>query len=71
MQVYDYHQPLPLSVVDPEAPGESLGDCAICMEAIHTDDEKQLQQVTGGLLRNVGARRSYSLAPCQHLFVSS
>ncbi|OAX43199.1 hypothetical protein K503DRAFT_853458 [Rhizopogon vinicolor AM-OR11-026] len=68
VQVYDYHPLLPLSVADPEAPDESLGDCAICMEAIHTDDEKQLQQVTGGLLRNVGTRRSYSLAPCQHLF---
>ncbi|KAG1723246.1 uncharacterized protein EDB91DRAFT_1240120 [Suillus paluster] len=59
-QVYDYHPALPLSAADPEAPDESLGDCAICMEAIHTDDEKQLEQVTGG--------RSYSLAPCQHLF---
>lgn len=67
-QVYDYHPALPLSIADPEAPDESLGDCAICMEAIHTDDEKQLEQVTGALLRKVGARRSYSLAPCQHLF---
>jgi hypothetical protein len=67
-QVHDYHPALPLSVADPEAPDESLGDCAICMEAIHTEDEKQLEHVTGGLLRNVGARRSYSLAPCQHLF---
>jgi hypothetical protein len=67
-QVHDYHPALPLSAADPEAPDESLGDCAICMEAIHTEDEKQLEHVTGGLLRNVGARRSYSLAPCQHLF---
>ncbi|KAG2071545.1 hypothetical protein BDR04DRAFT_1098008 [Suillus decipiens] len=67
-QVHDYHPALPLSAADPEAPDESLGDCAICMEAIHTEDDKQLEHVTGGLLRNVGARRSYSLAPCQHLF---
>lgn len=31
-QTYDYHPPLP--VPDAEAPEASLGDCAICMDAI-------------------------------------
>ncbi|KZP30544.1 hypothetical protein FIBSPDRAFT_777298 [Athelia psychrophila] len=29
---YDYHPPMPLP--DPESPEQSLGDCAICMDAI-------------------------------------
>lgn len=35
VKVYDYHPPMPLP--DPEAPDQSLGDCAICMDAIHVD----------------------------------
>jgi hypothetical protein len=34
-QTYDYHPPLPLP--DPESPEQSLGDCAICMDAIVVD----------------------------------
>ncbi|KAL4066048.1 hypothetical protein V8B97DRAFT_1864919 [Scleroderma yunnanense] len=67
-QMYNYHPPLPSSMHDPEAPDQSLGDCSICMEGIHATESKQLQQVTGRLLHTVGARKSYSLAPCHHLF---
>ncbi|KAI0071333.1 hypothetical protein K474DRAFT_1607089 [Panus rudis PR-1116 ss-1] len=72
---YDYHPPLPLP--DPEAPEQSLGDCAICMDAIEVDpairpgmdDEKgHMLAKTGGLWAKAGARKSYSLAPCHHLF---
>ncbi|KAI0793636.1 hypothetical protein C8Q74DRAFT_1243576 [Fomes fomentarius] len=35
VQSYDYHPPLPLP--DPEAPDQTLGDCAICMDAIVVD----------------------------------
>lgn len=68
-ETYNYHPPLPLSVSDPEAPEQSLGDCSICMEAIHADDPKPLQHVAAGLLQKVGGRKNYSLAPCHHLFV--
>jgi hypothetical protein len=79
IETYDYQPPLPLP--DPEAPEQSLGDCAICMDAITVDpalrqhvDEKGdghgLARRTGGLLAQ-SARKSYSLAPCHHLFVSS
>lgn len=76
MQTYDYHPAIPLP--DPEAPEQSLGDCAICMDAIQIDaafrqrpDEKGegLARRTGALLMQ-SARKSYSLAPCHHLFVS-
>ncbi len=67
--------PLP----DAESPEQSLGDCAICMDAILVDpalrqrpDEKNdghgLVRRTGGLFVQ-SARKSYSLAPCHHLFV--
>jgi hypothetical protein len=78
---------------DSESPDRSLGDCAICMDAILVDQpagEKgtsaskeapwagAAEAHTGGIFntvhRNVvGAaniRKSYSLAPCHHLFVS-
>ncbi|KAI0343001.1 hypothetical protein BDW22DRAFT_1356560 [Trametopsis cervina] len=74
--VYNYHPPLPLP--DPEAPEQSLGDCAICMDTIQVDstlrqrpDEKS---ETHSLARHTtqlwaqSARKSYSLAPCHHLF---
>ncbi|KAG9309577.1 hypothetical protein JVU11DRAFT_10558 [Chiua virens] len=67
-ETYNYHPPLPLSVSDPEAPEQSLGDCSICMEAIHAEDPKPLQHVAAGLLQKVGGRKNYSLAPCHHLF---
>ncbi|KAK1222123.1 hypothetical protein PQX77_015051 [Marasmius sp. AFHP31] len=35
VKTYDYHPPMPLP--DPEAPEQSLGDCAICMDAIRVD----------------------------------
>ena len=81
--------PLP----DSESPDRSLGDCAICMDAIIVDPPAgergssvskeaawtgAIENNSGGILsvmhRNVvGAasmRKSYSLAPCHHLFVS-
>ncbi|EGN91229.1 hypothetical protein SERLA73DRAFT_164470, partial [Serpula lacrymans var. lacrymans S7.3] len=68
-KMYDYHPPIPSSgVSDPESPDSSLGDCAICMEVIYAEDPRQRQQVAGGLLHKVSARRNYSLAPCSHLF---
>lgn len=79
---YDYHPPIPLP--DPEAPEQSLGDCAICMDAILVDpvnskrarssDGKEPGDLDlGGLLNRVsrgasGGRKNYSLAPCHHLF---
>ncbi|KAI0666870.1 hypothetical protein C8Q78DRAFT_1057520 [Trametes maxima] len=78
-QTYDYHPPLPLP--DPEAPEQTLGDCAICMDAILVDPSLQRRSKStdvkerpvlgraGGILGKVGgARKSYSLAPCHHLF---
>ncbi|EIW79060.1 hypothetical protein CONPUDRAFT_107113 [Coniophora puteana RWD-64-598 SS2] len=94
--VYDYHPPLPPrpSAGDPEAghTDASLGDCAICMEAIRAEDprggtasagRRSTSSLAGaaapsgvgagvgvsmGLLKRVGTRRHYSLAPCHHLF---
>ncbi|KAF7430683.1 hypothetical protein PC9H_006392 [Pleurotus ostreatus] len=92
VNVYDYHPVLPLP--DAEAPEQSLGDCAICMDAILIDSslrrrsedklERQMSSSksnvkarTSGFFsamqkRMVGggatARKSYSLAPCHHLF---
>jgi len=37
VKTYDYHPVMPLPTDDPEAPDQSLGDCAICMDAIHVD----------------------------------
>ena len=72
---------------DIEAPGASLGDCAICMDAIRYDEKERASQgadekreaVVGGLLGrfgvggkvSTGKRKNYSLSPCHHLFVSS
>ncbi|KAJ3847287.1 hypothetical protein EV368DRAFT_51477 [Lentinula lateritia] len=105
INTYDYHPPLP--VPDEESPEKSLGDCAICMDAIIVDlSLRQTHDVSAslgnwdvkasgadgrritsniragggaidptGLLdafqRGVGSavtRKSYSLAPCHHLF---
>ncbi|KAJ7252759.1 hypothetical protein B0H12DRAFT_1117744 [Mycena haematopus] len=35
-KIYDYHPVMPTSN-DPESPDQSLGDCAICMDAIYVD----------------------------------
>lgn len=81
---YDYHPSIPLP--DPEAPEQTLGDCAICMDAIEVDaslrqrsgveDEKEKERGrssgfgrSGTLWAQAGVRKSYSLAPCHHLFV--
>nr|QIE48439.1 hypothetical protein [Trametes gibbosa] len=78
VQTYDYHPPLPLP--DSEAPEQTLGDCAICMDAILVDpslrrskssDGKERPTIgrAGGLLAKVSAtQKTYSLAPCHHLF---
>ena len=79
-QTYNYHPPLPLP--DPEAPEQTLGDCAICMDAIEVDPGLRRRSKSGegerrGFLKlgtvagAAAARKSYSLAPCHHLFVSS
>jgi hypothetical protein len=91
VKTYDYHPPMRLP--DPESPDRSLGDCAICMDAIAIDPtagEKAIstskeapwagavEAHSGGIFsvvhRNVvgatNVRKSYSLAPCHHLFVS-
>ena len=86
-QTYDYHPPLPLAppgdaeaAAGTGAAAASLGDCAICMDAIVVADARRRDadggEKRGGLLGAVGAgvgagRKSYSLAPCHHLFVSA
>ncbi|KAJ7504432.1 hypothetical protein B0H11DRAFT_516924 [Mycena galericulata] len=37
VKTYDYHPVMPLPVDDVESPDQSLGDCAICMDAIYVD----------------------------------
>ncbi|EJF60599.1 hypothetical protein BD309DRAFT_958957 [Dichomitus squalens] len=77
VQTYNYHPIIPLP--DPEAPEQTLGDCAICMEAILVDpslrrrskssDAKERPAIGLPFLRKVTtARKTYSLAPCHHLF---
>ncbi|KAF9074941.1 hypothetical protein BDP27DRAFT_1316219 [Rhodocollybia butyracea] len=107
VNTYNYHPPLPMP--DEESPEKSLGDCAICMDAILIDpslrqpNEKEnpdnwdskasgtdgpggrrksissrgstgvidpsgfLDAVQRGV-GNAVTRKSYSLAPCHHLF---
>ncbi|KAF7356630.1 RING-type domain-containing protein [Mycena venus] len=36
VKIYDYHPVMPYAN-DPESPDQSLGDCAICMDAIYVD----------------------------------
>ncbi|KZS94573.1 hypothetical protein SISNIDRAFT_409713 [Sistotremastrum niveocremeum HHB9708] len=62
---YDYHPVMPLP--DIEAPEQSLGDCAICMDAILVHPEISSGE-KAGLLMAAAERRTYSLAPCNHLF---
>lgn len=70
VSVYDYHPPLPVS--DTEAPKESLGDCAICMESIIVHPDPKGDSATPQLLSSATAslRRPYAWAPCHHIFVS-
>ena len=83
-QVYDYHPVLPLP--DPEAPEQSLGDCAICMEPIvvhpegvgfgsigEKSESGGAASVTVGasMLLNAGMRRSYAFTPCSHIMHTS
>ncbi|KAG6832662.1 hypothetical protein H0H87_000844 [Tephrocybe sp. NHM501043] len=88
VKTYDYHPQLPLP--DSEAPEESLGDCAICMDAIVVESrgrnsvsekewdaegvESRSKKLLSGFQKGIEgsvARRTYSLAPCSHLFVSA
>ncbi|GLB43394.1 putative ring finger [Lyophyllum shimeji] len=45
---YDYHPPIPLP--DPEAPEPSLGDCAICMDAIVVDHRARASEKSASAL---------------------
>ncbi|KAM5544439.1 hypothetical protein V8D89_002099 [Ganoderma adspersum] len=80
-QPYNYHPAIPLP--DPEAPEQTLGDCAICMEAILVDPslrrrskssdakERPAMALQVPFLKKVGtakSKKTYSLAPCHHLF---
>lgn len=81
-QTYNYHPPMPLP--DPEAPEQTLGDCAICMDAIEVDPGLRRRRskssdgfggekrpfFLGTVAGTTAAKKSYSLAPCHHLFVS-
>ncbi|KAF7370635.1 RING-type domain-containing protein [Mycena sanguinolenta] len=77
---YDYHPVMPTST-DPESPDQSLGDCAICMDAIYADpaarrrslDEKGKSEwgASGTSKRKTRTKSGGGgggLAPCHHLF---
>jgi transmembrane E3 ubiquitin-protein ligase len=78
--VYDYHPPL-TAPADAEAGGKTLGDCAICMDAIVAEEGDGEEDEDGGGTTVAGAivgrakkaraRKGYALAPCHHLFVSA
>lgn len=73
VKIYDYHPVIPCP--DAEAPKQSLGDCAICMEPImmHPDSTVNANKGTSSQILSsttVGLRRIYALAPCHHIFVS-
>jgi len=74
VKTYDYHALIPLP--DPEAPDavHNMGDCSVCLEPIvlrHTPDIAvvggPVDKEASALLQSVSAR-SYSLAPCHHMF---
>ncbi|KAG8922557.1 hypothetical protein FRC03_006669 [Tulasnella sp. 419] len=74
--VYDYHPVLPLP--DPEAPEQSFGDCAICMEPIIVRAESGTQSesndgtsIGASLLLSAGMRRHYAFTPCSHIMHTS
>nr|GAT55742.1 predicted protein [Mycena chlorophos] len=81
VKAYDYHPIMPLPDDDPESANQSLGDCAICMDAIYIDpsrrrkrslDDKSAGRSAAALLNGVqigaNARQNYSVAPCHHIF---
>ncbi|KAF7308521.1 RING-type domain-containing protein [Mycena chlorophos] len=81
VKAYDYHPIMPLPDDDPESANQSLGDCAICMDAIYVDpsrrrkrslDDKSAGRSAAALLNGVqigaNARQNYSVAPCHHIF---
>jgi transmembrane E3 ubiquitin-protein ligase len=47
VQTYDYHPVMP--VADPESPEQSLGDCAICMDAIRLDRSHHRSESSDGI----------------------
>ena len=72
VSAYNYHPPLPTS--DTEAPKQSLGDCAICMEPIIVQHEtsEPAKGSSAQLLSSAttSMRKAYAWAPCHHVFVS-
>jgi len=69
VSVYNYHPPLPSS--DTEAPKQSLGDCAICMEPIVVYQDAKSESGTAPQLLSsatTNLRRPYAWAPCHHIF---
>ncbi|KAF8507963.1 hypothetical protein BU17DRAFT_57057, partial [Hysterangium stoloniferum] len=68
LSVYDYHPVLPDP--DTEAPKQSLGDCAICIEPIIIHPEPPSGALGPQLLppTTAGLRRTYAWAPCHHVF---
>jgi hypothetical protein len=72
-----------MPIADSEAPEQSLGDCSICMDAIMVESPNNRGEkiqvgdgsMGGGGFFNAmqrgvaGTKKSYSLAPCHHLFV--
>lgn len=68
LSVYDYHPVL--SDPDTEAPKQSLGDCAICIEPIIVHPEPSSGALGPQLLPSTtaGLRRTYAWAPCHHVF---
>jgi hypothetical protein len=47
VQTYDYHPPIPIA--DPESPDHSLGNCAICMDAIRVDRPRRQTTSNDGI----------------------
>jgi hypothetical protein len=58
-----------MALPDDENPEHSLGDCSICMEPIYVQPDTGDETV--GRLKAAANRRTYAVAPCHHLFVSS
>jgi hypothetical protein len=72
--IYDYHPPLDGPSDAESGSSSSLGDCAICMDAIvqELENEEDSSEIGGfmGRAKKARARKNYALAPCHHLFVS-
>ncbi|GJJ11317.1 hypothetical protein Clacol_005549 [Clathrus columnatus] len=67
---YDYHPSI--TMPDAEAPKQTLGDCAICMEPILVQQQEPFVSAPTNLLRGnkTRARKEYAWAPCNHIFHS-